>query len=85
MLSTTLSHESVLANDFLRFVLLLVASAAGFAAVWVELLSLQKTGRRYWFVNPLAHLESIFTRETGIFLACVVIGVGSVVARDMLK
>jgi hypothetical protein len=74
-----------LANDILRFVLLLVACAAGFAAVWAELLSLQKTGRRYWLINPLAQLESIFTKETGIFLACLAIAAGSVVARNMLK
>jgi len=72
-------------NDILRFALLLIATAAGLTALWVELVALQRTGRRYWLINPLAQLETMFTKETGIFLICVVVAVGSVVLREMLE
>jgi hypothetical protein len=74
-----------LANDILRFGLLLVAAVALLTAGWVDLLALQKTGRRYWLINPMARLETIFTKESGIFLICMVLAAGSLVLRDMLK
>ncbi len=73
-----------MAIDILRFCLLLISVAAWFAGAWVGLLSLQKTGRRYWLINPMAQLDSLFTKETGIFLICIFVAVGSMFLRDTL-
>lgn len=73
--------------DLIRPALAIVALAAGFGAFWAGVLMLDKqrtSGRRYWLINPLAQIESLFTQECGIMFACLLIAVAAVILRDNL-
>jgi hypothetical protein len=73
--------------DLLRIVLVVVAIVAGFIGLCCSFLMLAKqraSGRRYWLINPSAQIESWFTKECAVMLACVFIVLGAMRLRDAL-
>jgi hypothetical protein len=73
--------------DLVWIALTIMAAVAWIGGVWSGILMLVKqrdSGRLYWLINPLAQLESTFTKECGVMVACGLIGIAAVMLRDAL-
>jgi hypothetical protein len=74
--------------DLMRGALALVAVAAGFGAFWAGALMLDKqrtSGRRYWLINPAAQIDSLFSKECGLSLACLLVAIAAAMLRDAIQ
>jgi hypothetical protein len=43
------------------------------------------SGRRYWLINPAAQIDSLFSKECGISLACLLVAIVAAMLLGALR